>query len=344
MPSLEAIIEPKAPKTPPKPSTRRKPAKAPPAKTRRFGAALVGYIAANDWWFGGAAAAENIRPIYATFAAGEGAMRPFLANLRLGLRAVVQPYHDPLQWGNAPSGYLELLRSGGYQALEQRVGSGPDGPLLLSTLYLPAVCTLDPGLIDPAAVAFVALTPQWWIRTQQALFYADRAAVAAVAAHIQALGLLDAPRPAGGPRWTLDELLALVPQAVHTVTYLERRTTRPLLNTAAFALQLWLAGLERGLFTLAHPVAAGTRTPLYRPGQSDPADRWHWARHTTPRYQTFWAYGVADLGLAEPVACHTTHALVDTFLAAQVQRYFAAQATAAGDHLPGAAAALPSAA
>ena len=71
---------------------------------------------------------------------------------------------------------------------------------------------------------------------------------------------------------------------------------------------------------------------------SDPADRWHWARHTTPRYQTFWAYGVADLGLAEPVACHTTHELVDTFLAAQVQRYFAAQATTEGDPLPLAAA------
>ncbi|MDQ2807383.1 MAG: hypothetical protein M3Z04_10810 [Chloroflexota bacterium] len=337
MPSFEVIIEPKEPKNPPKPSARRKAPKV-VAKTREFRAGLVGYVAAGDWWGGGSSGAENIRPVYATFVAGEGAMRPFLANLRLGRRAIVQPYRDQLVYGgSAPTGYLELLKSAGYQALEQRVTGGPQGATLFSTLYLPTVCTLDPGLIDPTGIRFVALTPQAWIRAQQATFSADSAAVAAVAAHVQALGLVGTPRPAGGAPWTLADLLALVPQAVHTVAYLERRTTRPLVNTVAFSLQLFLAGLERGLFSLPHPVDAGTRTLRFRPGDYDPADRWHWARHTTITYQTFFADGVAALGLAAPVACHHPHTVIDPFLAQQVTRYFAAQQQPTGDPLPRAA-------
>ena len=340
MPSFEVIIEPKEPKepkTPPKATARRKAPKA-VAKTREFRAGLVGYVAANDWWSGGSTGADNIRPVYVTFLAGEGAMRPFLANLRLGRRALIQPYQDQLTYGGrAPTGYLELLKSAGYQALEQRVTGGPQGALLFSTLYLPAVCTLDPGLIDPTGIRFVALTPQAWIRAQQASFSADSAAVAAVAAHVQALGLVGARRPAGGSPWTLADLLALVPQAVHTVAYLERRTTRPLVNTVAFSLQLFLAGLEAGLFSLPHPVDAGTRTLRYRPGDYDPADSWHWARHTGDPYQSFFADGVAALGLAAPVACHRPHAAIDPFLAGQVTRYFAAQQQLAGDPRPRAA-------
>ncbi len=77
MPSFEVVIEPQEPKTPPKPSPRRKAAPAAP-KTREFRAGLVGYVAAGEWW-GGGNNSDNIRPVYATFVATEGAMRPFLA-------------------------------------------------------------------------------------------------------------------------------------------------------------------------------------------------------------------------------------------------------------------------
>jgi hypothetical protein len=55
---------------------------------------------------------------------------------------------------------------------------------------------------------------------------------------------------------------------------------------------------------------------------SAPDDAWSWARHpgTTPVV----AYGTDAAGLEPIVACRTTHAALDAFLADQVTRYFAA--------------------
>jgi hypothetical protein len=324
--SLELVIEPKD-VPPPKPGTRRKPPKTPP-KTREFRATLLGYIGANALWPGGGTG-DNIRPVYLGLAATEAAMRPFLANLRGGRRAIVQHYDPHPGWGRSPLGHVEVLKSAGYQVLEQRVAGGPEGPVTLATLWLPDVCTLDPGMIDPTGVRFVALTPRWWIAGQADLLATDAAATAAILRHCRALGLLGGARPGGGARWTEAELLALVPQAVHAVAFLERRTSRPLVNEAAFSLQLYLAALESGLFSLAHAVDPGSRKLRRWPGSDDPdpADGWAWARHKA--HSGFFADGVAALGLAEPVACHCAHEALDSFLAEQAARYYRAQARVA---------------
>src|SRR5947199_70814 len=84
--------------------------------------------------------------------------------------------------------------------------------------------------------------------------------------------------------------------------------TRPLVGTAAFSLQLFLAGLEEGLWTLPQPTAAGQARPL-----SAPDDDWSWARH--PGATPVVAYGTDAAGLEPIVACRTTHAALDAFLA-----------------------------
>lgn len=322
--SLELVIEPKDAPAPKAGTRRRKPPKTPP-KTREFRATLLGYVGANAHWSGGGTS-ENIRPIYLGLAATEGAMRPFVANLRTGRRAVVQTYDPHPNWSRAPVGHLEILKSAGYEILDQRVSGGPEGPVLLTTFWLPAVCTLEPGLIDPGGARFVALTPTWWIAAQADLLHNDPTAQQAILAHCRALGLLGQRRPRGGAPWTEADLLALVPQAVHAVAYLERRTARPLVAAPAFSLQLFLAALEAGLFSLAHAADPGTRKLRRYPSadEADPTDPWAWARH--PGHAGVFAAGLDALGLAEPVACAAPHEALDPFLAEQAARYFAAQA------------------
>jgi hypothetical protein len=112
---------------------------------------------------------------------------------------------------------------------------------------------------------------------------------------------------------------------VHCVTFIERRTTRPLPPTPAFALQLFLAGLQRGILTVATPTEPGQRAPGRSGAEpSNTTDRWAWARH--PEIGAFAECQTATVGLAPPVACRCTHDALDAFLAAEVERYFAAQA------------------
>jgi hypothetical protein len=317
MRSYELVIEPKPPAAP------RGSAPRVPTKTRAFRATYLAHICANPWRPGGEASAETTRPVWLLFAAPERAARPFVANLQTGHRALLQPYEAAGGGRGGSPVAVELLKSAGYRFLWQRVPGGPAGPVALVTAYLPALFTLDPGLIDPAGVAFLALTPAWWIAREQARLAADPTTTAAVGAHLAALGLAGAPRPGGGPPWTAEELLALLPQAVHAVTYLERRTTRPLVSTPAFALQLFLAALERGILTMAHPTDPGGRLPAGRPGVPANADDC-WAGARSPAQPGFVACQTAAVGLAPPVACRVDHPTLDAFLGAEVTRFFAA--------------------
>lgn len=310
MESYQLIIEPKTPAS----TTRR--SRHPP-KTRRFQVTYLAHLCANAWWSGGQAAADATRPVWLLIAASERAARPFVANLQTGHRAVLVPYRPDQTFTPSPLAQIELLKSAGYRFLWQRLTGGPDGPQVLVTAYLPDLFILDPGLIDPAGVAFLALTPTWWAEREAAILRTDAATCTTITQHLRAL-----KRKAGGLDgwygWSPDRLLALVPQAVHCGSFLERRTTRPLVSTPAFALQLFLAGLEQGLLTLSHPAEPGHAYP--RPA---PEDEWSWARH--PGSTPVTAYGLSTAGLEPVMACRTTHEALDTFLAAEVERYFAMQ-------------------
>lgn len=113
------------------------------------------------------------------------------------------------------------------------------------------------------------------------------------------------------------------PQAVHAVTCLERGATRPLVSAPAFALQLFLAALERGILTLSHPTDPGGRLPTGRPGAPmDADDRGAGARAPAP--PGFVECQAAAVGLAPPVACRVDHPTFDAFLGAEVSRFCAA--------------------
>jgi hypothetical protein len=254
----------------------------------------------------------------------ERSIRPVIANLQTGHRAMLRRYHDSLGCDTPPVAHLELLKSAGYRMLWQRLVGGPDGPLAIVTAYLPELFVLDPGLIDPIGVQFVALTPQWWAQQQLAQLRADTPAWNAIQKHMGALARMGLLVPSGQAE-SADALLDHVAQAVHCVTFIERRTTRPLPPTPAFALQLFLAGLQRGILTVATPTEPGQRAPSRSTTDpSDPTDLWAWARH--PEIGAFAECQTAPVGLAPPVACRCTHATLDAFLAAEVERYFAAQA------------------
>jgi hypothetical protein len=259
--------------------------------------------------------ADAVRPIWLMFAATERAARPFVANLQTGHRAAVvaaasTPYGSP-----RPIAHFELLKSAGYKFVWQRITGRQDGPLALVTAYLPDLFILDPGMIDPEGIQFIALTPTWWAEQEYAGLRQDPAACAAIQAHSTNLGSQFAARR----RFTPDKLLRLVPQAVHCGSFLERRTPRPLVSSLAFYLQLFLAGLENGILTLAHRTRAGDHQPI-----RDDTDRWAWARHTTAPPVT--ACNLSTVGLELPAACKVSHEQLDQFLADQVRRYFAAQA------------------
>jgi hypothetical protein len=324
MPSYELIIEPAALS-----QKRTRPARA-PAKTRQFRAQYLAHIVANDWWAGGQAITESTRPVWLMLAGAVRAIRPVIANLQTGHRALLRRYHDSLSYDTAPVAHLELLKSAGYRMLWQRLVGGPDGPLAIVTAYLPELFVLDPGLIDPTGVQFVALTPQWWAQQQLAQLRADTPAWVALQTHMAALARMGSLGP-NGQAASADEWLDHVAQAVHCVTFIERRTTRPLPPTPAFALQLFLAGLQRGILSIATATEPGQRTPS-RPATdpSDPTDRWAWARH--PEIGAFAECQTATMSLAPPVACRCTHDTLDAFLAAEVERYFEAQARTGRGH------------
>jgi hypothetical protein len=152
MESYQLVIEPKTPA-----QTARR-SRHPP-KTRRFQVTYLAHLCANAWWSGGQAAADATRPVWLLVAATERAARPFVANLQTGHRAVLVPYRPDQTFTPSPLAQMELLKSAGYRFLWQRLTGGPDGPLALVTAYLPDLFMLDPGLIDPTGVAFLALTP-----------------------------------------------------------------------------------------------------------------------------------------------------------------------------------------
>lgn len=55
-----------------------------PDKTRRFAAALLGYVTADTLWEGGRALNKPARPVYLSLGGTEPQLRPVLYNLKSG--------------------------------------------------------------------------------------------------------------------------------------------------------------------------------------------------------------------------------------------------------------------
>jgi hypothetical protein len=141
-----------------------------------------------------------------------------------------------------------------------------------------------------------------------------------VAAHLRALGRIGIGQR--GPLFAEQDLLALFPQAVHVVSYLDQHTASPIRATLSFMLQVFVAGLQEGILTMAYPVPAGRRVLNAREVRAAD-DPWAWARHDPG----FVGYNTDAVGLAPPIACRCPHSRLDAFLQQQLDLYFTRQTT-----------------
>lgn len=195
-----------------------------PAKTRVFSAHLLAAITADPLWPGGQTDTQVTRPVAAWFAGSEDALRPFVANLREGRRAVA----EGTSRRSSDKG-LEFLKSSGLQVAWQRY---PEGAV--ARLWLPDLFAVDPGLADPALpVAFVTALPAAWA----AGLGLSPAQQEAVWAHLDAVG-----RPRD---WQLPPHLPQL--ALGWAAQLDRRIDKPLVADARFAVQLLCAFVDAGL-------------------------------------------------------------------------------------------------
>lgn len=273
-------------------------------KTRRFSAVYLSSIRADILWDGGRTDTGRVeRPVFLAVAGGDTALRPFLANLRMGRRADIKT-EDNRRYDESLA--IQLLRSTRYDEVAQR-----HGDTTIVQLLHPDIWPVEPGMVDPDHVSFLSIAPAWWHREQLDDLLADRELAGRVLAHAERTGLRLAPNQGTSrnskPDLTDDELLDLLPDAARFIQYLDRRTRRPIPNDPAFYLQIFIYALARGQASLSKAHEYYWKSPL------------SWAYHK-------WASGfdefeTAAAGFRPGVVMHLTTEAADEFLAGQVKIY-----------------------
>lgn len=272
---------------------------SPKKKTRQFSALCLGYINLPFLWESGYHKTET-RPAYITVAGTAASLPPFLANFhKKGLRADLQPDGGRASW-NKNRNWFRCLKSANYALALQRDGADRQ----IGTLYQPSLFQVDPGMIDPKVVRFVSLPPQNWCEAEaRALSHNDKTAVIQ---HAHRLSLLSGQETLFGfvtPFTSEDDLLALIPQAVHFGHCLDKRIKRPLIASFPFYFHLYLAALADGIAS-------------YWQRHS-----WEWATHGWA--SDFVQSKALELGFAAGAVVNCTHQEIDTFLEKEVARYLA---------------------
>jgi len=282
-------------------------------KSRVFSATLAGQVVANLLW-NVPSRTEADRPVLTVLAGLETELNPVARNLLTGRRAVLSGGGS---WEDIQR--IEMLKSASY-ATSRDQACAADGSSGLA-LYLRELVVADPERISPDGVNALVLTPRWYSEQEAARLTHDHELVQDCLDHAERLGLLhegenrlNLPR-----RFTADELVRLLPQAVRHGSFINRRTRRPLVARLEYYLQLYLAAVAWGVSSLPH-----TEGSLKRVGQPSATDPWWWARGKGA-WQSFRATGMADCGLEMPVATHCTHDELDKFLTVQNRLYFTVQ-------------------
>ncbi len=258
-------------------------------KGRVFSASMLASVTADHLWDGGRTDTEKERPVWMALAGTESELRAFCANLQTGRHAEIAKDH-----GGRSKDRVEALKSAGYHYAWQRV---PDVGAMV-TVYLPDLFRIDPGMVDPAGIRFIAMPSQAWVSAQQV-------DTAGPVAHVRRVGLAGR-RDEYGDAADDAYLARLVPMAALVATYLDRRTRCPLVADVRFYLQVLVAALDERLALLPNDDSGDRQ---WR------GDRWRSA---------FEATGLASVGMATPVAFMTGHERFEAFLADQVARYYRA--------------------
>lgn len=272
-------------------------------KGRAFRALHVASVSADALWeLGGDV--KHDRPVYAAFAASEGEIRPFVANLLCGRPAVPVSDHTYRRRGK-DSGY-EFMRSAGYKVAWQRHEEGT-----VATVYLPELLALDPGMVDPKGAKFVVVPGAEYLAAE-----ARRMPVAEIVAYVRKLPHVkeanepDRDRQGHVPRgweepFSRELLVEMVPLSYLFTLYLSNRTRAPIPPDGRFYLQLLLACLKQGLASFP---TEGSSYGSKKFGRNE-------------NYK-FSEVGAEDGKLGCTVAFMATHEEVEATLAAECESYF----------------------
>lgn len=264
-------------------------------KGRSFRALGLSTVMANGLWDksdGG----NFERPVYASFAASEGEIRPFVANLMTGRQA--------LKGGNnhRKAGY-EFLKSIGYKVFYQRHEEGT-----VATLYLPDLCALDPGMVDPEGIKFVMLPGKAYLAREAARM--PVAEIVRYARHLPFVKEKNTPvedwRGHVSADWTeplsVEVLTDMVPLSYLFTLFLGNRSRSPVPPDGKFFISLFLTCLKLGLASY--------------PGES------YYARSEFGKNARYGFSQNGDGGLVQGIAFQATHEEINAVLAAECTEYF----------------------
>lgn len=254
-------------------------------KSRAFSAALLGYIAAPVWESGMTDTGNNIRPVYLSVAGTETSLRPFLANLKRGAKALITDGDRYMSRNDRTN--IECIRSASYESFWHRMDNS-----VVVTLYIAEAFAVDPGMIDPARCDFLSMPTKWWCEKQLRLIAPS--VVDGVVAHAAALGLMEKESRKRAV-YSEHDVVRFTPIAGHFAMMLDRRTRRPLINDLRFSFQIYAAALDQAI---AAP--------------SGGSGKWS---------GSFKCFGADRLGFEPGVVVHVTHDKLDRFLAEQIAIY-----------------------
>lgn len=302
-------------------------------KTRAFQASVVGYVCAPGFHQPRTPTQETVYPIWITLAGPVAAFRTLRANFRLGAYGRIHPLGQTPHRGqlrvdlSPPTAYRWPPPQHITDAATRTVDT-------VFTAYLPALFDTVPPPTDDPTIRFCACLAPWQQAALLAELRQDTARCQEILDHAQLVGFLQPGHPAGpwppeAPRWTADQLLAMVPMALYSLDYLGQRTFRPLPQSLAFRLQLYLAACYQGVFTHAWPlpldapdrVRQAWQDPEARQMPGDPDDPLAWAQHPGPIGLTLHT-PLSPEDRPVVLACQVTPADLDSLLLEQVALYY----------------------
>lgn len=263
-------------------------------KGRTFTVALLGYICANSLWeLGGAGNAE--RPVWIAFGGSESEVRAVWANLMTGRRADGRSHQHNFK----PDKHFEFLKSAGYVFASQKM-QGAQTTEVICTAYLPSLFLIDPGLVDPKAISFIAMLGERFVDVPESQ-------IQACVQHIRSLKILPESEK-------LHEKLVWAAKMAPLVrAYLDRRTRGPIIEDPRFHMQLLVALLRVGL---AAPESGATKDIFGNTLQSTDRQSFH----------SMDGFGWERLGYLNPIAVHCDHDAFEALLAAESKTFFESKA------------------